>query len=66
MLLAEHNQGKVKWMSKIQRILTENGFGILWLYQEVDYEVRFVVDLKTDSYRAINRTGSLNWKQWKI
>ena len=29
MLLVEHNQGKVNWVSKIQRIITENGYGIV-------------------------------------
>ena len=46
MLLAEHNQGKENWVSKIQRILTENGFGIVWLCQGVGYEMRFVAEFK--------------------
>ena len=61
MLLAEHSQGKVNWVSKIQRILTENGFGIVWLCQGVGYEMRFVAE----SYRAINRTGTLKLKAVK-
>ena len=46
MLLAEHNQGKVTWVSKMQRILTENGFGIVWLCQGVGYRMRFVAEFK--------------------
>ena len=46
MLLAEHNQGKVNSASRIQRILIENGFGIVWLCQGVGYEIRFVGEFK--------------------
>ena len=46
MLLVEHNQGKVNRVSKIQRILTENGFGIVWLCQGGGYEMRFVAEFK--------------------
>ena len=48
MLLAEHNQGKVNSASRIQRILIENGFGIVWLCQGAGYEMWFVAKLKAD------------------
>ena len=31
MLLIQHNKGRINWVSKIQQILNENGFGIVWL-----------------------------------
>ena len=46
MLLAEHNQGKVNSASRIQRILIENGFGIVWLCQGAGYEMWFVAKFK--------------------
>ena len=47
MLLSEHNQGKENWVSKTQRILTENGFEIVWLCQGVGgCEMRFVAEFK--------------------
>ena len=46
MLLAEHNQGKVHCVSKIPRILTENGFGIVWLCKGLGYEMQFVAKFK--------------------
>ena len=46
MLLAKHNQGKVHCVSKIPRILTENGFGIVWLCKGLGYEMQFVAKFK--------------------
>ncbi len=46
MLLIQHNQGRINWVSKVQQILNENGFGIVWLCQGVGYEERFVAEFK--------------------
>lgn len=46
MLLIQHNHGKKNWVSGIKQILSENGFGIVWLSQGVGFEQRFVHELK--------------------
>jgi len=46
MLLTQHEHGKYNWVSGVKRILTENGFGIVWLCQGVGYEQRFIHELK--------------------
>ena len=46
MLLIQHNEGRINWVSKVQQILSENGFGIVWQCQGVGYEDRFVAEIK--------------------
>ena len=46
MLLIQHNQGRINWVSKVQQMLNENGFGIVWQCQGVGYEDRFVAEFK--------------------
>ena len=46
MLLIQHNQGRINWVSKVQQILNENGFGIVWQCQGAGYEDRFVAEFK--------------------
>jgi hypothetical protein len=46
MLRVQHNHGRTNWVSNVQKILTENGFGIVWLLQEVGCEMRFVAEFK--------------------
>ena len=45
-LLIQHNQGRINWVSKVQQILNENGFGIVWQCQGVGYEDRFIAEFK--------------------
>ena len=47
MLLLQHETGHYNWASKVQSILTENGFGIVWLCQGVGYASAFVAEFKT-------------------
>jgi hypothetical protein len=42
MLFTQNEIGKNNWVSKIQNILTKNGFGIVWLCQGVGYENNFL------------------------
>ena len=46
MLIIQHNQGRINWVSKVQQILNQNGFGIVWLCQGVGYEERSAGELK--------------------
>ena len=56
MLLILHNQGRINWASKVQQILNENGFGVVWQCQGVGYEDRFVAEFKDIS---MSRTTEL-------
>ena len=57
MLLIQHNQGRINWVSKVQQILNENGCGIVWQCQGVGYEDRFVAEFK-------DRTMSCYKQNW--
>ena len=46
MLSRQHENGKFNWVSSVKQILTTNGFGIVWLCQEVGNINGFVSELK--------------------
>ena len=46
MLRVQQNHGRTNWICNFQKMLTENGFGIVWLLQEVGCEMRFVAEFK--------------------
>jgi hypothetical protein len=46
MLVQQHENGKYNWVSHVKKMLTENGFGIVWLSQEVGDDSMFLLELK--------------------
>ena len=46
MLLLQHESGQYNWVSNVQKLLCENGFGIVWLCQGVGCEYGFINELK--------------------
>ena len=45
MLLVQHEAGGLNWVSKVQKILTENGFVVVWP-QGVGYQACFAAEFK--------------------
>ena len=45
--LTESKQGSDNWATDIKTFLIENGFGVVWLNQQVGNEKRFLLSLKT-------------------
>ena len=45
--LTESKQGSDNWATDIKTFLIENGFGVVWLNQQVGNEKRFLQSLKT-------------------
>ena len=43
-LLLQHEAGKQNWVSSVQNLLMENGFGIVWLCQGVGSETQFMAE----------------------
>jgi hypothetical protein len=46
MLLQQHENGKFNWVSNVKKLLTENGFGIVWLSQGVGDNRAFILEFK--------------------
>ena len=46
MLLQQHDNGMFNWVSHMKKILTENGFGFVWISQEVGDDKTFILKLK--------------------
>jgi hypothetical protein len=44
MLIRQSDLGYVNWASRVKAVLTENGFGIVWLNQEVGDDKRFLAE----------------------
>ena len=46
MLLLQYEAGKKNWVKNVTSVLVENGSGIVWLCQSVDYETHFIAEFK--------------------
>ena len=46
MLLLQHESGHFNWVSNVKKILSENGFGMVWLSQGVGFELTFIAEFK--------------------
>ena len=46
MLFIQSEAGKENWASQVKQVLTRNGFGLVWLCQDVGNEREFLAELK--------------------
>ena len=47
MMLKHCNDGKDNWASRIKKVLCENGFGIIWLFENVSNEKFVLSEIKS-------------------
>ena len=69
MLCVQNNNGKINWVSRVQKLLTENGFGIVWLCQEVgsidifvaEFKDRLILSFQQTWHWDISQNERYNW-----
>ena len=69
MLLRQHERGNKNWVDQVKNVLTQNGFGLVWITQEVgndnvfisEFKDRLICSYKQNWHAALEENSKYQW-----